>query len=837
MRRLIIQSITVLLAFLAGVGFMNYATQMGNRDMTAAMAEATLPVVYAEKDGKRYNEMHGYVGAMDGSYMKDSVLGLSQDHLLGLAVDRYGARIKGISYEVRSLDMGRLIENGDNLQTEDDGEYLHFTLDFKDLMQRNEKYLLILKMVTDAHEEICYYSQLCYLGENHVKECVDFAQSFHEMALQKNSELYRYLEVDGSMDGMNLGYVNIHSNSGPVTWGDMQVERVTEPQIQYTDFYGDKVSLVMEYQLKNMQTEELYQVSEAFCVQYTSTRMYLLAYERTAEHIFAPDRQLVEDGRISLGIQGKEINFRKNDEENVIGFVQQGQLWSYDFGQNRLSMVYGFTDGDDKRGLYNAHDFRILQVEDSGSMDFLVYGYMNRGRYEGRTGILICRYDALLNTVEERCFLQGDYPYQMLKEEIGSLAAVNGNGLAWLSYRGMILQIDLSDASVTVLAQNIREEELEVSPNGLLAAWRDPEGASISLLNIQTGIINEITTGAGEILQALGFMEEDFIYGAAYEEDIRTDLAGRRVLPLYKVVIRDHYGNEVREFDYASKGKYVTDVSIVENRIDLSCVTLTESGSYEEARPEPITYTSEPINEKLRLVTASDEVKRNEYRFAYEGTIKNGSMKRPRVKLVLFEENRTLTLEEKGRSGYFAHIFTGEVQGFDTLSEAIIFACNGNGSDDGMGEVWKDGSALFWRRWKDSVRMQLSDFEIPEAAETSSDSVLECLQTMLRRKQIYTDVQAKLEAGLQAFEICEQELKESCCLIPGCSLSMALYYVDQGAPVLGVREDGTAVLIVGFDPQNIVYYEPGQPTLKKEGLKDSTTMFENAGNLFLTYLP
>ena len=37
MRRLIIQSITVLLAFLAGVGFMNYATQMGNRDMTAAM--------------------------------------------------------------------------------------------------------------------------------------------------------------------------------------------------------------------------------------------------------------------------------------------------------------------------------------------------------------------------------------------------------------------------------------------------------------------------------------------------------------------------------------------------------------------------------------------------------------------------------------------------------------------------------------------------------------------------------------------------------------------------------------------------------------------------------
>lgn len=51
---------------------MSYVTYVGNRDMTAAMAGATLPVAYAEWEGELCNEMHAYVEPMDGSYMKES---------------------------------------------------------------------------------------------------------------------------------------------------------------------------------------------------------------------------------------------------------------------------------------------------------------------------------------------------------------------------------------------------------------------------------------------------------------------------------------------------------------------------------------------------------------------------------------------------------------------------------------------------------------------------------------------------------------------------------------------------------------------------------------------
>lgn len=833
MKKLIIKGVTVLLAFLAGMGFMHYTTYMGNRDMTAVMAEATLPVAYAEQDGQVYNEMHGYVREMDGSYMKESILGLSEDHRLGIALEKYNAQIEDISYEVRSLDMSRLIESKEHLTALDDGKYLHLELDFKDLLDMGEKYLLTLKVQTEEHEQVYYYSQITYLGTNTIRECVDFIMDFHEAALEKNhTYLGVYLEPDMAiMDGKDLGYVNIYSRTGPVSWGDMQVEKVTEPMIRFTGLDSDVVSLVMDYQLRNTETDEIYNVSEAFQVRYTRSRIYLNAYERTADKVFTVGNQMVEDGHISLGIQSSELNYKKNEDETVVGFVQQGQLWSYDFSQNRLSRVYGFQDEEDDRGDYEAHDFRILDVEDSGSMNFLVFGYMNRGQYEGRCGILLCHYDALMNTVEEQYFLESSASYQVVKEELGSLASTNGEGKAWLSYKGMILQIGLLDCTVQVLAENISEDHLKMSSSGRLAAWTDEKATSISLLNMRNGIVNQITTQSGEMLRALGFMEEDFIYGTARPEDVQVDMAGQETFPMYRVIIRDHSGNAVREFNYGSKGKYVTDVSIVENRIDLSCVERTADGSYAEALPEPITYTSEPANSQLILETVSDDVKRNEYRFSYKGNIKNGSMKRPKVKLVLFENDRTLDLENPGRENWYAWSYNGTAAGYEKLSDAILKA------HEGMGKVWKDGWQCVWERSNRAVRKQLGGFEEPEMLDMTGSSIAQCMQLLFRQEQVYMDVQASLDSGLAVWEIFEQELGERSCVIPGCSLDMAKYYVSEGAPVMGITDTGEAVLIVGYDSLNILYYEPGQTTLQKMGNKDSAAMFEAAGNLFYTYLP
>ena len=831
MKRRIIQYTTVVLAFLAGMIFMTYMTRMGNRDMTGDMAQAQLPVVHAEQDGVLYNEMHGYVEDMDGASMRDSVIGVSEDHKVGLALEKYNAQIKSVSYEVRRLDMSRLIEGGDDLQAEDDGKYLHISLTLKDLLTQGEEYLLVLKVQTEDQDLVRFYSILTYLGTNHVQDCVDFAQRFHEMTLTGDSDgVLNYLEQDGSMDGKNLGYINIHSRSGPVTWGDMQVEQIGDPSLRFTELESDITALTMEYQVTNTEINEQYQVREAYRLRYTSTRIYLLAYERWTDKILEPGRQLVEDGKLAFGIQSSEPVYMKNTEENVVGFIEQGQLWSYDYGQNRLSLVYGFMDGQDGRADWKEHDLRLLKVDDTGSMDFLLYGYMNRGRYEGRSGVMFCHYDALMNTVEELFFVPSDQSYMAMKEDIGDLAVQNGNGKAWLCWQGNLLQINLDDHSVTILARNVNASDLQVSDSGLLAAWNDEDSGDICLLNTSTGVVSRIEAGDGEVLKTLGFMEEDLIYGAGYSSDIYTDQAGKEMQPLYCVTIRDQAGKDVRQFEYSSKGKYVSGVTIVENRIDLACVAKASDGSWQEALSEPITYTSETHTNLLKLSTVYDEVRRNEYVLTYGGNIRKGSMKQPNVRLVLYEGSRIVDAGDASVKQYLAYRYDGSAEGFETLTEAVQYAYNG------MGSVWYSADQCYWCRGGRKSQVQLNGYDDSSLLAGDGSDLAQCVQLLLKQKQIYTDVQTELDQGTAIWQILTQELGEDACLLPGCSLSMALYYVSQGSPVVALIPGG-AVLIVGYDAQNIIYYRPGSNDLTKGGMNDSSSMFEEAGNVFYTCLP
>ena len=50
-----------------------------------------------------------------------------------------------------------------------------------------------------------------------------------------------------------------------------------------------------------------------------------------------------------------------------------------------MLQVFSFSDseGSDERSRNDQHDVRIISMDDSGSLAFAVYGYMNRGAHEG----------------------------------------------------------------------------------------------------------------------------------------------------------------------------------------------------------------------------------------------------------------------------------------------------------------------------------------------------------------------------------------------------------------------------------------------------------------------
>lgn len=113
----------------------------------------------------------------------------------------------------------------------------------------------------------------------------------------------------------------------------------------------------------------------------------------------------------------------------MIAFVQQGELWCFDRVNNKIVQVFSFLGAEDQcEDNWDQHDIKIARVDEAGSIDFVVYGYMNRGDHEGEVGTAVYHYDGLVHTIEEEIFIPSDVSYEILKAQMGQLMYVNERG-------------------------------------------------------------------------------------------------------------------------------------------------------------------------------------------------------------------------------------------------------------------------------------------------------------------------------------------------------------------------------------------------------------------------
>ena len=94
--------------------------------------------------------------------------------------------------------------------------------------------------------------------------------------------------------------------------------------------------------------------------------------------------------------------------------------------------------------LNNHHDIKILNVDETGNITFMVYGYMNRGTHEGEVGTIVYHYDGLAHTVEEEVFIPYSKSYEILRAEMGLLMYENDQGILYIMQEGNVYRIDLN---------------------------------------------------------------------------------------------------------------------------------------------------------------------------------------------------------------------------------------------------------------------------------------------------------------------------------------------------------------------------------------------------------
>lgn len=844
MRKGIIKSLALIAVFCFGVLGFGRMNNHSNQDLTTEMADATLPLVslyiWDADTGERIeiNELRGYTSQMDGVYMRDAITPVGEDRLLPIQIRMYDTEIDGLSYEIRSLDMGRLIADAKVDDYERGNGKIDAVLPIQNLLEINEEYLLILKLSSEE-ETMYYYTRIMEEEDCHAKDCVAFASEFHEKTFdpEASRDLATYLEPNASGDNSTFAKVDIHSSLKQVAWGDLEAERLTVPVPSIKEINTSYSVVLLNYLAgtKGAGGElEYYNVEEYYRIRYTRDRMYLLNYERNMEQIFRAENLETYDNYLQLGIRSPEVEFDSNEKGDIVSFVQGGELWCYNETSNQISQVFSFigNEGIESRANYGEHDIRIINVDETGSVNFVVYGYMNCGAHEGKVGICVYHYDSVANTVEEELFIPSAESYQVMKADLGQLMYENAQGVFFLMLDKTVYRIDLMTMKVKEYIVGLTEGAYAISGSHKYFAWMDSEDVNASgqihFLNLDTEERKEIFAENGEFLKPLGFMEDDFVYGIANASNVYTDLAGNTIFPMRQVRILE--GETLKSLKSYEKPDYFVSDIVIEDYIMYLNRIQFNGMAYAEASQDTIMNREGEHAAAVGAHTTVTEVKETQVQLSLAEEAKAAEPKILTPREVVLEDDKEVALSRTGEESSFYAYARGDVlRVTDDLKEAISVA------NEEMGIVIGKRQQYVWKRAR---RSYVSPIDVKVGEEDAGgSSIAQCVSAMLEQESINISVTALIEQGKMPKEILETTMENATVLdLTGCSLEEALYYIDLGTPVFAMTSDTDAALLTGYDAQNVFLFRPSAGSSGSMSFSDAEELFGNAGNVFFGYM-
>lgn len=824
--------VTAVITFIS----MNYQSEVA---ATTTMTEATLPIVMMETENNTlFNRMYGYTCELEKAPLDMQLTPLPADRKLPVVIDTYGQEITALSYKVRNEKDLSLIENTEVSDFQTTPEQVRAKLNIKNLIEDNTPYILELAVTTRQHEKIYYYTRMISGTDYSLQDKIDFVLEFNHDTFDPASlsDIAKYIETSKSGNNSNFGKVNINSTQAQIGWGDLDpfVESNIVPSV--LDVNGDVAIIVLEYTMgaaNDYDSFDTYAVHEYYRIRQTKNGMYLLQFEREASQLFDSRNDLLTSGKINLGIQpDDEVTALSSADNNFTYFVNMGTLWCYDTKQNAFVKVFSFEseDGDNVRERYNHHRIKIMSVEDSGTCNFLVYGYMNRGAHEGDVGISMCTYNYTDNEVTERLYIPVNMPYELLLENVGDVAYVTSDNVFYILIDGTLYAIELSSKEVMTAVNGLLKGSYDVSANGQMIAY-SMNGSlydtnSIRIFNMEQGQEHVIQAEVSDRLRVLGYINNDLIYGIAHAEDILTESSGTTTFPMYALHIMDADYQVIK--DYGQEGIYVSGAEVDGQRINLTRVVSDGAGGYTAASIDQLINRDENVVTGTVAETITTVARKQETVLVLVNAIsgmQNVSMKSARE--VAFSQNGFFELPQKvsGQGKYYVHGCGLYFGGYENAAKAVRQAY------EHLGTVKDCNGKLVWKRFKNASG---SIKGLSSGGCSQTESLAVSTDILMRYAGYETQAQAAISMGQTVIEVMDACGGIHGLNLKGVSVEQVLSFVSEGYPVIGGTEEGY-VIITAYDSEEIVYLDTKTGAEKTVKLSDAVKLFSEGGNVFITY--
>lgn len=784
----------------------------------SSIEEPTLPVISAVVDGRDINLMPGYRQDLGNAVLNDCVTPIPEDRHLRLHIQCYETQALEMSYEIRSLDTEHFIERTTvtEFENEGDGE-ITAVLPIQNMIARDTQYLLNFKM--DMGEEIInYYTRIVWPSNDDIYQMISLAADFSEKSFDSEAarDLTIYLETDEAADTSSYGTVNINSGFSQITWGSTGMELSGDLRIKLKACDGIMAAIEVSYFSEipissdlNLNPDVYYNTDE-FTMRMGSERVYIMNFQRKTNQVFNGNKHFFSGLRINLGITNDEaLQAVKSENLRYVAFKSSRELWLYDQTDKEAVNVFSFrSETDTLRADNDDYDVKILSLSDDGILDYVVYGYINRGRHEGYNGIIYYRYDTGTKSVSELFFMPLVNSFENIKQELGELCIKNNAGLFYFKQNEAVVAIDLNSLEMVNVVDDLTENRYDISNDQTEIAWIDGgtyEPNSIRLMNIMTGQTDTITENSSEILSVVSFFGTDLIYGISQITD-EAIANGRTVsMPMQRLKIISPDTTPVME--YEKTGLYLDNIEIEGDRIHVGQYKKDEeTGEYRFSSRDTIVNTeAEQDTQESIILTDNDETRKRIYYVQLDENIRTTralSVEAPES--ISYQDSGTVELSQNTFSDvnrYFA-FSNGSLQGIRyTLQDAmnIIY--------DDMGWIVDENGSIVYARAD-----RASSWNVNEPFNQAQPIIMTAARGF-DSDTVTSDGYIVMDAY-------------------GIELDRLLYYVYKDCPILAFLDEDDYCLIYGYNSTGVEIYHPSLDETSESEATTETMLYEDAAMYF-----
>ena len=749
---------------------------------THSMTSAGLPVVYmSTESGLKYNYLRGYTGEVDETQMHDAITPVDASRMLNINVKQYGCAVSGVAYELWTVDMKTLVERAEGVDYSGKDGVINATLEFKNLIAKGQEYLLKIKLNTESYESVCYYTRLVKLDNASVENRLSYVDTFSENTRKDETlgKVTAKLEPNSSGDNTNLGRVNIHSKLSQVGFSNLELVMRTLRRFTITEIDETRTSILLTYKADSSdETGDFrYNITEFFRIyQPDNTVTYVYNFERWMDQVFTPSKGLNSKGEVYLGIRSDtDVNMKSSSNGNITAFELDGNLWVFSAVKNSFSKVFTFEelDTDGIREEYKEYGIKILNVYNNGNVDYLVYGYMNRGPHEGEIGISVFKFETTGRTSKEIIFIPRTDCYEIIAQDVEELAYLTSENMFYMYSNGAVYYLDCNTKEYMITDMNIIPELSQVSEGQSIYVYQTGNNHNackdLKILYLSTGEIYTLKADSDEYIKMLGYIDGNIVYGKSFTDMLYVDSEGKESLPLYTVIIMDKDRKEVRR--YGEDKIYIIDADFTAEQIVFKRVKMTDEGTLIATHSDSLLSGSESSRKSLEVITEETDFRQKEQ---YISMIVGGNGRALvyECKFEYSDKSNVMISDiyKQDTHYYYAYAF-GMLAGlYDNLADAIVVA------NDGAGVVVNSNAERIWDRYK------ATSYKLTFAEEWKTMTNEIASSYVLTHKGTDKD-------------------------LSGNTIDAAMYYVAKGNPIIAKTGNGVYELVYRYDSKNVYTYE------------------------------